>query len=196
MISIQSPLVDAQNRQIQETVRKERNKLLAFIRNRIPKSEDAEDILQDVFFELTEMYRLMKPVEQMTSWLFTVARNKITDRFRKKKPELLEDVFVFRGGDGDDEVRLLDDLLPAAAVRSADEEMMRAAVMDALMDALDALPQEQREVFVWHELEDKSFKEIAETTGVPVNTLLSRKRYAVLFLRERLRALYTEMLNN
>lgn len=195
-IYIQSPLVDAQNRQIQETVRKERNKLLAFIRNRIPRSEDAEDILQDVFFELTEMYRLMKPVEQMTSWLFTVARNKITDRFRKKKPDLLEDVFVFRSGDADDEVRVLDDLLPAAALRPADEEMMRDTIMDALMEALNALPQEQREVFIWHELEDKSFKEIADMTGVAVNTLLSRKRYAVLFLRERLRALYAEILNN
>jgi RNA polymerase sigma factor (sigma-70 family) len=192
---IDAQMADAQNRQIQETVKRERRRLLAFIRQRIPRPDDAEDILQDVFYEFTEMARLMKPVEQIASWLFTVARNKITDRYRKKKPLLLEDVFVFRTGDGDDDGYLLDDLLPAADVRSADAEMMRNTIMEALTDALEELPTEQREVFIWHELEDKSFKEIAEMTGVPVNTLLSRKRYAVLHLRDRLKELYTELSN-
>ena len=194
-IHIEASLADLQNQQIQETVSRERARLLQFIRKRIPRPEDAEDIAQDVFHELTEMYRLMKPIEQMTSWLFTVARNKITDRFRKKKPALLEDVFSFRGGDSDGEGYLIDELLPAANVLPADAEMMRETIMDALMEALDELPSEQREVFIEHELEDKSFKEIAEKTGVTINTLLSRKRYAVLHLRGRLKNLYNDLLN-
>jgi RNA polymerase sigma factor (sigma-70 family) len=195
-IHIEANLADLQNRQIQETVSRERARLLQFIRKRIPRPEDAEDIAQDVFHELTEMYRLMKPIEQMTSWLFTVARNKITDRFRKKKPALLEDVFSFKGGDSDGEGYLIDELLPAASVRPADAEMMRETIMEALVEALDELPEEQRNVFIQHELEDKSFKEIADETGVTVNTLLSRKRYAVLHLRMRLKSLYDDLLNN
>ena len=195
-LHIEPHLAESQNRQIQDTVRRERGRLLAFIRSRIPRQDDAEDIVQDVFYEFTEMYRLMKPVEQITAWLFTVARNKITDRFRKKKPELLEDVFTFKTGDDDGDGYLLDDLLPAADVRPADAEMMRETIMTALMDALDELPVEQRHVFVQHELEDKSFKEIAAESGVTVNTLLSRKRYAVLFLRDRLKFLYEDLLNN
>jgi RNA polymerase sigma factor (sigma-70 family) len=194
-IHIEASLADLQNQQIQETVSRERARLLQFIRKRIPRPEDAEDIAQDVFHELTEMYRLMKPIEQMTSWLFTVARNKITDRFRKKKPALLEDVFSFKGGDSDGEGYLIDELLPAANVLPADAEMMRETIMEALMEALDELPLEQREVFIEHELEDKSFKEIAEKTGVTINTLLSRKRYAVLHLRARLKNLYSDLLN-
>ena len=195
-LHIDTPMADAQNRQIQETVRRERGRLLAFIRRRIPRPEDAEDIAQDVFYELTEMFRLMKPVEQIASWLFTVARNKITDRYRKKKPVLLEDVFTFKSSSDEDKAYLLDELLPAADVRSADVEMMRETIMEALMEALDELPAEQRDVFVQHELEDKSFKEIAEETGVTLNTLLSRKRYAVLYLRERLKSLYDDLLSN
>lgn len=195
-LHIDTPMADAQNRQIQETVRRERGRLLAFIRRRIPRPEDAEDIAQDVFYELTEMFRLMKPVEQIASWLFTVARNKITDRYRKKKPVLLEDVFTFKSSADEDKAYLLDELLPAADVRSADVEMMRETIMEALMEALDELPTEQRDVFVQHELEDKSFKEIAEETGVTLNTLLSRKRYAVLYLRERLKSLYDDLLSN
>jgi RNA polymerase sigma factor (sigma-70 family) len=194
-IHIEANIADLQNQQIQETVSRERARLLQFIRKRIPRPEDAEDIAQDVFHELTEMYRLMKPIEQMTSWLFTVARNKITDRFRKKKPALLEDVFSFKGGDSDGEGYLIDELLPAANVLPADAEMMRETIMDALMEALDELPEEQRDVFIEHELEDKSFKEIAEKTGVTINTLLSRKRYAVLHLRARLKNLYSDLLN-
>lgn len=195
-LQIESTMADVQNRQIQETVHKERGRLIQFIRSRIPRPEDAEDIAQDVFYEFTEMYRLMKPVEQIASWLFTVARNKITDRYRKKKPVLLEDVFSFKANGEEDSIYLLDELLPAANVRSADVEMMRETIMDALMEALDELPTEQRDVFVQHELEDKSFKEIAEATGVTINTLLSRKRYAVLYLRDRLKSLYDDLLNS
>ncbi len=194
-LTIESQLADSQNQQIQETVRRERQRLLAFIRQRIPRQDDAEDILQDVFYEFTEMYRLMKPIEKIASWLFTVARNKITDRYRKKKPLLLEDVFSFNGS-GEDEPYLIDDLLPAANIHTADVEMMRETIMDALTEALDELPVEQREVFIAHELEDKSFKEIAAGTGVTINTLLSRKRYAVLFLRERLKSIYEDLVNN
>lgn len=194
-LTIESQLADSQNQQIQETVRRERQRLLAFIRQRIPRQDDAEDILQDVFYEFTEMYRLMKPIEKIASWLFTVARNKITDRYRKKKPLLLEDVFSFNGN-GEDEPYLIDDLLPAANIHTADVEMMRETIMDALTEALDELPAEQREVFIAHELEDKSFKEIAAETGVTINTLLSRKRYAVLFLRERLKSIYEDLVNN
>jgi RNA polymerase sigma factor (sigma-70 family) len=195
-LSIESHLADAQNRQIQDTVRRERRRLLAYIRQRIPRQDDAEDILQDVFYEFTEMYRLMKPVEQIASWLFTVARNKITDRYRKKKPVLLEDVFTFSKSDSEDSAYLIDELLPAANIHSAETEMMRETIMEALTDALEELPAEQRDVFIWHELEDKSFKEIVELTGAPLNTLLSRKRYAVLFLRERLKELYADMVSN
>ncbi len=194
-LTIESQLADSQNQQIQETVRRERQRLLAFIRQRIPRQDDAEDILQDVFYEFTEMYRLMKPIEKIASWLFTVARNKITDRYRKKKPLLLEDVFSFNGN-GEDEPYLIDDLLPAANIHTADVEMMRETIMDALTEALDELPAEQRDVFIAHELEDKSFKEIAAETGVTINTLLSRKRYAVLFLRERLKSIYEDLVNN
>ncbi len=195
-IQINQTLAESQNRQIQETIRRERERLLAFIRRRIPRAEDAEDIAQDVFYEFTEMYRLMKPIEQITSWLFTVARNKITDRFRKKKPVLLEDVFVPSASDNADDGFKLDDLLPAANVRSAEDEMMRQTIMETLVSALEELPAEQRDVFIWHELEDQSFKEISERTGVPLNTLLSRKRYAVLFLRNRLKDLYDDFLKN
>ena len=196
VLTIESALADVQNQQIQETMLRERRRLLAFIRQRIPRPEDAEDIVQDVFFEFTEMYRLMKPIEQAASWLFTVARNKITDRYRKKKPVLLEDVFTFKSSDDSGDGYLLDDLLPAANLHSAETEMMRETIMEALTDALNELPAEQRDVFIWHELEDRSFKEIAEQTGVTLNTLLSRKRYAVLHLRDRLRVIYEDLLNN
>ena len=135
----------------------------------------------------------MKPVEQLTSWLFTVARNKITDRYRKKKPERLESLVVRHEDEG--EPLFLADLLSGKEEDGSDK-MMNDLLMETLADALDELPKEQREVFIWHELEDKSFREIAEETGVTVNTLISRKRYAVLFLRERLRSIYNEMFND
>ena len=181
-----------QNQSIQETVKKEGPRLLDFIRRRIPDAADAEDILQDVFFQLIEASRLTKPIENVGAWLFTVARNKITDLFRKKKPESLEKQLI-RGKEEDGEMLNLADLLPAQN-DSPENKMLRSAVMEELEDALAELPAEQREVFLLHEIDGKSFKEISESTGTSVNTLLSRKRYAILFLRERLQDLYHELL--
>lgn len=180
------------DRSVQETVKRERPRLLDFIRKRIPDADDAEDILQDVFFQLLESYRLTKPVEEVTAWLFTVARNKITDRFRKKKPESLEKQLAYVNDDDGERLSLLD-LLPAQT-DLPEMALLRSALMDELEAALDELPPEQREVFVLHEIEGKSFNEISEMKGVGVNTLLSRKRYAVLYLRERLRDLYEELI--
>lgn len=186
-------MAEIENDLIRETFRKERQRLFYFIKKRVPSTEDAEDVLQDVFYELVNSYRMMKPIEQVASWMFTVARNKITDRFRKKKPESLEGYFALRESEGE---RLdISDFLPANGT-SADREMMRQVISDALMEALEELPEEQRLVFVMHEFEDKSFNEIAEITGVPLNTLLSRKRYAVMHLRERLQHLYDETFLN
>lgn len=181
-----------QNRSMQETVKRERSRLLDFIRKRIPDADDAEDILQDVFYQLVENYRLTKPVEEVTAWLFTVARNKITDRFRKKKTESLEKQLAYANEEDGERMSLLD-LLPAET-DLPEMTLLRSALMDELEAALDELPAEQREVFVLHEVEGKSFNEISEMKGVGVNTLLSRKRYAVLYLRERLRDLYNELI--
>ncbi len=184
----------AQNQSIQETVKKESPRLLDFIRRRIPNADDAEDILQDVFFQFIEASRLTKPIENAGAWLFTVARNKITDLFRKKKPESLEKQLIF-SREEEGETLNLSDILPAKN-DSPENKMLRTAVMEELENALDELPEEQREVFILHEIDGKSFKEISEMTGESMNTLLSRKRYAVLFLRERLKELYNELLNN
>ena len=192
--SLDLATVENQNKQLNAAVLNERVKLRAFIRKRVARREDAEDIFQDVLIELTEMQRLMKPIEHIASWLFTVARNKITDLYRKKKPEFLEDTLLgFRKGDENRYV--LDDLLPQDSAFTAEDEVMRETIMKALMKSLDEMPEEQRDVFVWHELEDLSFKDIVEKTGLPLNTLLSRKRYAVLFLRERLAQLYNDIKN-
>lgn len=192
-LTIPLSMAEIENDLIRETFRKERQRLFYFIKKRVPSTEDAEDVLQDVFYELVNSYRMMKPIEQVASWMFTVARNKITDRFRKKKPESLEGYFALRESEGE---RLdISDFLPANGT-SADREMMRQVISDALMEALEELPEEQRLVFVMHEFEDKSFNEIAEITGVPLNTLLSRKRYAVMHLRERLQHLYDETFLN
>ncbi|MFN8287915.1 MAG: sigma-70 family RNA polymerase sigma factor [Chitinophagales bacterium] len=186
-------MADAQNESLSQIVQKERRRLLEFIRKRVPTQEDAEDVLQDVFYELVNTYRLMKPVEQIASWLFTVARNKITDRYRKKKPDSLEEHFSVRAGDDGDRLDI-SDFLPSNT-NSPETEMMREAIMQGLVQALEELPKEQREVYIMHELEDKSFQEISEITGANVNTLLSRKRYAVLYLRERLQNLYNDLFN-
>ncbi len=192
--SLDLATLENQNKQLNAAVLSERVKLRAFIRKRVARTEDAEDIFQDVLIELTEMQRLMKPVEHIASWLFTVARNKITDLYRKKKPEFLEETLLgFRKGDENRYV--LDDLLPQDSAFTAEDEVMRETIMKALMKSLDEMPVEQREVFVWHELEDLSFKDIVAKTGLPINTLLSRKRYAVLFLRERLGTLYNDIKN-
>ena len=177
-----------QDRQISEIIAEERLRLRNFIRRRVPDPRDAEDILQDVFYELVEANRLLMPIEHVTGWLFRVARNRIIDLFRKKKPVSFSDTAV---ADEDDQLLRLEDLLPSP---DAGPEALyaRNVLLDELELAIDELPEEQREVFVAHELEGRSFKEMAAGTGVSVNTLLSRKRYAVLHLRERLQRVYDE----
>ena len=179
---------DDQDQRISDTVVREQARLRNFIRRRVPDPLDAEDILQDVFSELVEAYRLMKPIEQVGAWLFRVARNRITDLFRKKKPVALADQRTFTA---EGESLFLEDLLPSKDA-TPDEAYSRSVLLDALDDALDELPREQREVFVAHEIDGRSFKELADETGLPVNTLLSRKHYAVLHLRRRLAAIYHE----
>jgi RNA polymerase sigma factor (sigma-70 family) len=176
------------NQRITEVVKREQSRLRNFIRRRVPDPSDAEDILQDVFYELVEANRLLMPIEHVTGWLFRVARNRITDLFRKKKPESLSDAAI---ADGDDELLHLEDLLPSPA-DGPEAVYVRRVLLDELEHAVDELPEEQREVFVAHELEGRSFKELAAESGVNLNTLLSRKRYAVLHLRERLQSVYDE----
>jgi RNA polymerase sigma factor (sigma-70 family) len=178
-----------QDRQISEIVAEERSRLRNFIRRRVPDPSDAEDIVQEVFYELVEANRLLMPIEHVTGWLFRVARNRITDLFRKKKPETFGDAAV-EGEDG--ELLRIEDLLPSPDA-GPEALYFRNVLLDELEFALDELPGEQREVFVAHELEGRSFKEMAAETGVSVNTLLSRKRYAVLHLRERLQSIHDEL---
>jgi RNA polymerase sigma factor (sigma-70 family) len=171
-----------QDHKISQLVTKEQGRLRSFIRRRVPDPDDAEDILQEVFFELVEAYRLMKPIENAGAWLFRVARNRIIDGFRKKKPERLSDMAAIT--DNGEEISL-EELLPSPEV-GPDAAYARALLMDAIEDALEELPEEQREVFIANEFEGRSFKELASETGVSINTLLSRKRYAMLHLQRRL----------
>ncbi|HKV10539.1 MAG TPA: sigma-70 family RNA polymerase sigma factor [Thermoanaerobaculia bacterium] len=177
-----------QDQRISKVVQKEQGRLRNFIRRHVPDPGDAEDVLQDVFSELVEANRLLMPIEHVTGWLFRVARNRITDLFRKKKPESFRETTL---ADEDGELLQLEDLLPSP---DAGPEALyaRNVLLAELELAVDELPEEQREVFVAHELSGKSFKEMAAETGVSVNTLLSRKRYAVLRLRERLQDIYDE----
>ena len=177
-----------QDQRISEVVRREQSRLRDFIRRRVPDPRDAEDILQDVFYELVEANRLLMPIDHVTGWLFRVARNRIIDLFRKKKPASFSDTAL---ADENGELLQLEELLPSP---DAGPEALyaRNLLLDELELALDELPEEQREVFIAHELEGRNFKEMAAETGVSVNTLLSRKRYAVLHLRERLQSIYDE----
>jgi len=181
----------AQDREIAATVRRERGRLLAFIRRRVLDSTEAEDVLQEALYELVAAYRLMQPVEQAGAWLMRVARNRIIDRFRKKKPELLADQGI--EFDEDDDVGGLEDLLPSPD-DGPDAVAIRQLMLEQIETALDELPPEQRDVFIAQELEGASFKELAERWNVTVSALLSRKRYAVLYLRKRLQAAYDEWL--
>ena len=165
------------DRRIEEAALRERSRLGRFIRRRVADPSDAEDILQDVFAQLLEANRLLMPIEHVTGWLFQVARNRIVDLFRKPKEESAEG---------------LDDFLPSQG-SGQDAQYLRSLVMEELERAIAELPEEQRAVFLAHEIEGRSFKQIAEATGVSVNTLLSRKHYAVLFLRKRLQGLYDEL---
>ena len=179
-----------QDRRISAAVEKEQSRLRKFIRRHVPDPGDAEDILQDVLYELVEAYRLMKPIEQAGAWLFRVARNRITDRFRKKKAMLVSDLAQV---EEDGEMSSLQELLPSPDA-GPEAAYARSLLLEELEDALEELPNEQREVFIAHEFEGRSFKELAAKSGVSVNTLLSRKHYAVLYLRERLREIYDDLM--
>ena len=177
-----------QDQRISEAIDRDKTRLRNFIRRRVADPSDAEDILQEVFYELVETYRLMKPIEQVGAWLFRVARNRITDLFRKRKPEASTNDPV---AEEEGEFLTLEDLLPS---RDAGPEAAyaRTVLLAELEDALEELPEEQRDVFLAHEIEGRSFKDLAVETGLSVNTLLSRKHYAVIHLRERLREVYDE----
>src|SRR5689334_5668521 len=175
-----------QDLRISETVAREQSRLRAFIRRRVPDSRDAEDILQDVFYRLVEANRLLMPIEHVTGWLFQVARNRIIDLFRSRLPDRLTEAI------DDDEGFDLEALLPSPDA-GPDARYARSELIEEITAALDELPREQRDVFVAHEIEGRSFKAMAAESGVSVNTLLSRKRYAVLHLRTRLRHIYEDM---
>ncbi len=181
-----SELMAEKDNRITETVLRERVRLAGFIRKRVSDPGEAEDILQDVFYEFVEAYRLPEPIEQVGAWLFRVARNRIIDRFRKKKEQALPE----RSGDADGE-RWLDEALPSTE-DGPEAVYARTVLLEELRDALMELPEEQREVFIAHELEGRSFDELAAKMGVSRNTLLSRKRYAILYLRTRLQAIYDD----
>ena len=179
-------LMAEQDKHITETISQERARLRNFIRRRVPDANEAEDILQDVFFEYVEAYRLPEPIEQVGAWLFRVARNRIIDRFRKKREVQLPLV----SGDGDDE-HWLDEVLPSPEA-GPEAAYARRVLLEELLAALEELPKKQRDVFIAHELDGRSFKELAADSGASVNTLLARKRYAVLHLRARLQTIYDE----
>ncbi len=178
---------------LEDTYQREKNRLLSFIIQRTPTREDAEDVLQDVFYELTESYQLAKPIEKVVSWLYRVARNRITDWYRKKRPERLDDGAIHTEEETEEPLSLAD-ILPDPELLS-DDRMMWDAVYDQIAEAIEELPDAQREVFEWHEIEGKSLKEIAELTDTPIKTVISRKRYAILYLRSVLQDLYREALD-
>ena len=187
-------MTQQQNEIIEQTVKNERKKLLKFIKTRVGNEEDASDILQDVFYQLASNHGMVETIENMASWLYRVTRNKIIDWYRKRKTESIDTMTAF---DDEDEDGYFSNLAALSSSQSDNPDAVfeRQLVWDTMYEALSELPEEQREVFILHELENKSFNEIAEQTGVSVNTLLSRKRYAVLYLREKLKDLYDELIN-
>src|SRR5258706_2314345 len=187
-LNIAASMSDDKKNTITETIKSYSRRLLSFIKKRVNSDEDAEDNLQEVFYQFAGN---TKPIEQITAWLFRTARNKITDNYRKKKPELLEDIF----SDTDEEEEFSWDEILFSNTSNPETEYLKSIFWSTLQEALDELPAEQREAFVLHELEGMPFEKIAVQTGVPVATLISRKRYAVLHLRERLAILKDELLN-
>jgi len=177
-----------QDQRISEVVKREQSRLRSFIRRRVPDPADVEDIVQDVFYKLVEANRLLMPIDYVSGWLFRVARNRITDLFRKKQPESFSDARV---EDEDGDVLRVEDLLPSPDA-GPEALYVRGVLLEELELALDELPDEQREVFIAHEIEGRSFKELSAASGVNINTLLARKRYAVLHLRGRLQTIYDE----
>jgi RNA polymerase sigma factor (sigma-70 family) len=183
-------MAQQQDQRISQAFEQDGARLRQFIRRRVSDPEVAEDILQDAFYELIAANRLAKQIENVSAWLFRVARNRIIDRFRVRKPEVSTDAPIAGGEDAEDAL-LLEDILPSPDA-GPEAEFARGVLLEELEDALADLPAEQREVFVAHEIEGRSFRELAEESGISVNTLLSRKRYAVAHLRERLQTIYDE----
>lgn len=177
----------------QNTFLKEKDKLLGFIRNRVSSSEEAEDILQDVFYQFVAGFETIESLDRVTSWLYSVARNKIIDRYRRDAARPKKTDFELVTGREDDAPLTLQDILPDLD-NSPESTLLREAIWDEITDALDELPADQREIFIQNEIEERSFREIAEETGVSINTLLSRKRYAILALRKRLQSFYDEII--
>ena len=175
-----------------QTFLKEKNRLLSFIRNRVSSTEEAEDILQDVFFQFVSGYETIESLDRVTSWLFSVARNKIIDRYRRESARPQRADLALHSDSDDDTPITLQEILPDLG-NTPEDAMLREVIWTAIMEALDELPADQREIFILNEMEDKSFREIAEATGISINTLLSRKRYAILALRKKLQQLYDDL---
>jgi RNA polymerase sigma factor (sigma-70 family) len=176
----------------EQTFLKEKDRLLGFIRNRVSTLEEAEDILQDVFYQFIAGYDTIESLDRVTSWLFSVARNKIIDGYRRDSSRPKKSGFGTKTGLDDDAPLTLQDILPDLG-NTPEDAYLREVIWEAIIDALDELPREQREIFILNEIEDRSFREIAESSGVSINTLLSRKRYAILGLRKRLQRLYDDI---
>src|SRR5689334_22212473 len=176
----------------EQTFLKEKDRLLSFIRNRVSSVEEAEDILQDVFYQFIAGFESIESLDRVTSWLFSVARNKIIDRYRRDAARPQRTDFGNHAGMEDDMPITLEEILPDLG-NTPEDSYLREAIWEAIMEALDELPAEQREIFILNEIEERSFREIAEQTGVSINTLLSRKRYAILALRKRLQRLYNDI---
>ena len=183
---------EVKNKELDTAIHREKGRLFNFINGKMPSTEDAEDVLQDVFYEFVESSREVDTIEQVASWLFRVARNKITDWYRKRKPERFENKVITN--DDEEEPLFLTDILSSVEV-PADDKMLLKLISEQLSEALELLPEKQKDVFVMHELEGMSLKQIAEATNTPIKTVISRKHYAVSFLREQLRELYNELLN-
>lgn len=176
----------------EQTFLREKDRLLSFIRNRVPSLEEAEDILQDVFYQFIAGYESIESIERIPSWLFSVARNKIIDRYRRERVRPKKAELGNTASSDEDTPLTLQDILPDLG-NTPEDAYLREALWEAIMLALDELPAEQREIFILNEIEDKGFREIAEETGLSINTLLSRKRYAILSLRKKLQKLYDEI---
>ena len=181
----------AERTYMEDLVKREQGRLLGFIRKRVSNDEDARDILQDVYFQLSSGFDDIRSVSSLTSWLFTTARNRITDHFRKRKPDLLADIKM-ANPDSEEGPLMLEDILPSLS-GNPEEEYMRTVIWETIEACLERLPSAQRDVFIMNEFEDMSFKEISALTGEGVSTLLSRKRYAVTYLREQLKSLYNQV---
>lgn len=182
--------ISEQDQLLSEAVARDQPRLRSFIRRYVSDNGEAEDILQDVFYELLQAYRMMKPVEHVTGWLFRVARNRIVDLFRRNRPDSLSNPIESEEKDS----LALEDLLPSSD-DGPEAAYARTVLLEALEDALDELPEEQRSVFIAHEITGTSFKQLSDETGISINTLLSRKRYAVLYLRRRLQTIYNDFAN-